>query len=102
MAQHLPSFSKSICCEVMACAPIHGKHNSCQTKRLWGIPPQSSLPHPAHLTEGSQAPVPNTQEELCRLGLCCSICIQSTHKPESESDWEEDDWNGEIAREKDR
>ena len=81
--------------------------------RSWPVPPatestttarpevrnalQPSLPHPAHLNPGSQAPVPNTQEQLCRWGLCCSICIQSAPKPETESDW-----NGEIAREKDR
>ena len=100
MAQHLPSFSEPICCEVMACAPATESTTTARLEVRNG--PQSSLPHPAHLTQGSQHPVPYTQEKLCRWGLCCPICTQPAPKPESKSDWEEDDWNGDIAREKDR
>ena len=100
MAQHLPSLAIQF---VVRSWPVPPAMESTTTPRLEvSNAPQSSLPQPSTFDPRQSSPVPNTQEELCRWGLCCSICIQSAPKPESKSDWEEDEWNGDIAREKDR
>ena len=44
--------------------------------------------------------LPNVpSEELCRWGPQCSVCAQSDPHPELEgSNWEKDDWNGNIQK----
>ena len=63
---------------------------------------------PCPIVLGSSAPYNNNtslpnmpSEELCRWGPQCPICAQSTPNLKTEdSDWEEEDWNGDIQKAK--
>ena len=65
---------------------------------------QAVIPHPMVL--GNSAPNNNNMilpsvpsEELCRWGPHCSVCTQSApHQEPEDSNWEEEDWDGDIQK----
>ena len=85
--------------------PAKEENTATVSQKVKSIPPrQSSLPHPVPSAQNITAAIANVSStELCRWGPGFPVCLQSAPNPEpGDSDWEEKDWDGDIAREKEK